>query len=148
MTKMEIEFDEKYSEIFKLHDMLTKADIDHDFLKRKIDSTGKIHGWVYKNYTGPAMYQILYPNKESWDLMLPGEGARYLTCSIIEGPDTRGGDKNLLEVFGLIHGDDPDFDDLCGYLTAENVFNEIVKADEERKAMFAHMPKDATVEDK
>lgn len=133
MTKMEIEFDEKYSEIFKLHDMLTKADIDHDFLTRKI-------GLTY-------IYQILYPNKESWDLMLPGEGARYLTCSIIEGPDTRGGDKNLLEVFGLIHGDDPDFDDLCGYLTAENVFNEIVKADEERKAMFAHMPKDATVEE-
>lgn len=130
----EKQFDEKYSEIFKLHDMLKTADIPHDFHRRMMG------GRLY-------VYQILYPNKESWDCMLPGEGARDMTCSIIEGPDTRGGDQNRLEIYGLFHGTDPDFDSLVGYLTAENVYNEIVKAEEERKAMFTHMPKDAMAEE-
>ena len=127
-------YNEKYSEIFKLHDMLKQADIPHDFFERTIAD----HLYVY---------QILYPNKESWDCMLPGERVRHLTCSVIEGPDTKGGDGNLLETLGLVHGDDPDFGTLVGYLSAENVYNEIVKAEEERKAMFTRMPKDAMVEE-
>ena len=130
----EVEFNEKYSEIFKLHEMLLIEDIPHDFIER--DMGGRLF-----------VYQILYPNKESWDCMLPGEGARDMTCSIIEGPDTRGGDQNRLEIYGLFHGTDPDFDSLVGYLTAENVYNEIVKAEEERKALFKHMPKDIAVEE-
>ena len=130
----EVEFNEKYSEIFKLHKMLLIEDIPHDFIERDMD--GRLF-----------VYQILYPNKESWNCMLPGEGARDMTCSIIEGPDTRGGDQNRLEIYGLFHGTDPDFDSLVGYLTAENVYNEIVKAEEERKALFKHMPKDIAVEE-
>lgn len=130
----EITYNEKYSEIFKLHDMLKAADIPHDFLERTMG------GRLY-------VYQILYPNKESWEYMLPGEKTRDYTCSVIEGPDTKGGDQNLLETLGLVHGDDPDFETLVGYLTAENVCNELVKVEEERKAMFTHMPKDATVEE-
>lgn len=130
----EVEFNEKYSEIFKLHEMLKKNDIPHDFFER--DMGGQLF-----------VYQILYPNKESWDYMLPEEGARDMTCSVIEGPDTRGGQQNTLEIFGLMKGHDPDFDSLVGYLTAENVFNAIKKAEEERLATFRHMAKDCTVEE-
>lgn len=125
----EIAFNETYSEIFKLHEMLKEADIPHDFIERKAGRQ-------------LFVYQILYPNKESWDNMLPGEMTREMTCSIISGPTTCGGNKNLLEAIGLSDKSVTAIDDLIGYLSAENVFKELVKIEEQRKLEFKNIPKD------
>lgn len=129
----EVEFNEKYSEIFKLHGMLTEAGIDHDFNVRMLADE-------------PYVYQIYYPNKESFETLIAGETVRTMSCSVVEGWYSCGGDKDQLEIMGLVEEGEALYDSVVGYLSAENVFERIKKADEERQLLFRHMGKNVTIE--
>ena len=47
--------------------------------------------------------------------------------SIVHGYGTYGEEDDLLEIMGLLTEEEEKIDDVTGYLTAEDVFNRIVK---------------------
>lgn len=98
----------KYTEIFKLKEMLEKANIP--FYWR--DET------CIFEYIGEEKYQIEYPRAYH-----NGERA----CSIIQGYGTYGAEQNLLEIMGLLTPEEAEQDSVCGWLTADNVFERIKK---------------------
>lgn len=51
-----------------------------------------------------------------------GEGR---ICSVICGKYTYGGEEGLLEIMGLLTPEEEEFDDVLGYLTADQVFKRI-----------------------
>lgn len=85
----------KYTEIERLHEMLTKAEIPHSF--------------------EPAFggYQIRYKH----------HGQQI--CSAISHHYSYGGDKNKIEIMGLLTPAEAMNDGVAGYLTADDVFNRI-----------------------
>ena len=109
-----VDFNPKYSEIFKLDKMLTEAEIPHDFAD---ESWG----------LGLYHYHIYYPSRAIWQ---SEERDFYSTCSVIEGNFSYGGDENLLEIMGLMTLEEREdyADDVIGSLTAEEVFSRIEKA--------------------
>lgn len=60
--------------------------------------------------------RIKYPNVEDFK------------CSAIQGDYTYGGRENLIEIMGLLTEEEAEYDDVKGYLTADEVFQRI-KAD-------------------
>lgn len=95
-----------YQEILKLHEMLEEAEIPHAMLR-------KLDGW-----------QIGYPALE------PITGR---VCSVIEHRYSYGAREDLLEIMGLLTAEEEQWDSVCGYLTAENVFARIRAHWEERR---------------
>lgn len=111
-----VEFNPKFSEIFKLDNMLNKAEIPHDFVDESYDILVS-----KRNH-----YHIYYPSKAIWQ---SEERDFYSNCSVIEGDFTYGGDSDLLEIMGLLTPEErEDYDDVIGSLTAEDVFERIQKA--------------------
>lgn len=96
--------DTNYSEIFRLHGMLAGNDIPH-VIRRCLD------GW-----------QVCYP------MVRPNEGC---IIDAIEHFGSYGREKDLLEIMGLLTPEEEEHDSVCGYLTAENVFERIKKHWEE-----------------
>ena len=96
----------KYTEIFKLKEMLEKASIPFDWR----DDTH-----IFE-YIGEEKYQIEYPCTYH-------EGER--ECSVVQGYGTYGANQNLLEIMGLLTPEEAEQDSVCGCLTAENVFERI-----------------------
>ena len=94
----------KYKEIFKLKEMLERANIDFEFKKFNMNF-------------GPEVehYQICCPNCEN----------RYI--SVVEGFGTYGESADKLEIMGLLTEEESEDDCVKGWLTAENVFNRIKK---------------------
>lgn len=95
-------------EIHRLHEMLTEAGIDHEFLDRGrgISMEGIDFG-----------YQVIvrYP-----------DGERMI--SAIEGYGTYGYRVDLIEIMGLLTPEEEKDDSVVGYLTAEEVFRRIKEA--------------------
>ena len=124
------EFKEKYSEIFKLDKMLTDAKIQHDFIDKSA---------TYMRYC-----HIYYPSREDWS-MVTQWNERHISletcCSVIEGEHTLGHEEDKLEIMGLMTPQEMSKDSIAGYLTAENVFERIKKAEEGRQSEFEHMGK-------
>lgn len=98
----------KYTEIFKLKDMLETANIPFKYTDRSFQIND------YKN----TMHQIECHNST---------GERYI--SIIQGNYTIGYAQDLLEIMGLLKDDEIDEYQreysVVGYLTAEEVFKRI-----------------------
>lgn len=93
----------EYKEIFRLKEMLDKANIEYEFRDRNI-------------YLPPyEHYQICCPNCEN----------RYI--SVVEGFGTYGESADKLEIMGLLTEEESEDDCVKGWLTAENVFNRIKK---------------------
>ena len=46
-------------------------------------------------------------------------------CSVICGTYTYGGDQGLLEIMGLLTPEEEEYDEVLGYLTADQVFERI-----------------------
>ena len=90
----------KYNEIFKLKEMLEKAEIPFDWIEHNDFRNG---------------YQICYPEK--------GEKC---VCSVIEHSFSYGSQKDLLEIQGLLTEEENNDDSVLGNLTAENVFQRIL----------------------
>lgn len=114
-----VEYNPKYSEIFKLDTMLTEAGIQHDFLDEGFDGANKR---LYR-------YHIYYPSKVIWQ----SDDRDF--CFVAEGDFSYGGDENLLEIIGLLTPEEREYylDDVIGSLTAEDVFARIKKAEDRRR---------------
>lgn len=84
-----------YKEIIKLHRMLDDAGISYTF----------------KPYADG--YQLLYAHDDN------------LFCSAIEHKYSYGHEKDLIEIMGLLTEEEAAYDDVVGYLTAEDVFARI-----------------------
>lgn len=48
-------------------------------------------------------------------------------CSVVEGHGTYGANEDKLEIMGLLTEEELEYDTVCGYLTAEDVFERIKK---------------------
>lgn len=104
-----------YKEIFKLKVMLDKANIPYEFLDRSFIDYDE-HKLQY------PFYQIIVyePNQEDIE-----EPIRLI--SVIQGYGTYGGNKDLLEIQGLLTNKERKLDGVAGYLSASNVFKRIKK---------------------
>lgn len=130
------EFKGKYGEIFKLHKMLEEADIQHEFIDETPDSRWIIPGLGF-DYT---KYHIYYPSCDEFRKGINSEtDTSSMGCSVIEGYGTYGEERDLLEIMGLLTPEEEEYDSVCGYLTAENVFERIKAAEERRKELFRHV---------
>jgi len=69
-------------------------------------------------------YHILYPNNIIRE------------CSVICNPMSYGHEEGLLEIMGLLTKEENEDDDVVGWLTAEDVFNRIVKDWKENKYFY------------
>ena len=85
-----------YKEIFKLRDMLDKAGIPY------ICENGFMNGLA-----------IAYPNREN------------MVCSAIEHDGSYGRENDKIEIMGLLTEEESEYDDVAGWLTAEDVFGRI-----------------------
>lgn len=94
----------EFKEIFKLRDMLDKANIEYKFT----DRTQKLGITEYTDY-----------HLELFD----EDGIRYL--SVIQSFGSYGREKDLLEIMGLLTPEEQEVDSVVGFLTAENVFERI-----------------------
>ncbi len=93
-------------EIERLADMLEAADIP--FGRRNEDLKSAIMNFFHCKINYPDTY-------ETTDIV----------CSIIQGTYTYGGLENKLEIKGLLTEEEKENDDVCGWLTAEDVFERI-----------------------
>lgn len=85
-----------YKEIFKLRDMLENANIPHIF------ENGFLNGGA-----------LAYPDREN------------CVCSAIEHDGSYGRQADKIEIMGLLTDEESQYDDVVGWLTAEDVFNRI-----------------------
>lgn len=96
----------KYTEIFKLKNMLEKAKIPFEYEDESISVESIIKS---------EKHHICYP---AFDF-------RRRVCSVIQGKHTYGNEGDLLEIMGLLTDEESENDSVAGWLTAEDVFNRI-----------------------
>lgn len=92
-----MEINEKYTEILKLRQMLCKAGIPHT-LSRMYD------GW-----------QIIYFRGQEQ------------VADVVQHGFSYGAEKDMLELQGLLKPQEKEYDDVVGYLSANEVFKRIEK---------------------
>lgn len=111
-------------EIHRLHDMLTAAGIDHEWVDRSRDSTfvrGRQINWGYQ-------ICVYYPNGERMISAIEGAGT-YGYGGFDHGMfETDEKDGDLIEIMGLLTPEEEKHDCVLGWLTAENVFQRIKEA--------------------
>ena len=119
----------KYKEIFKLKEMLEKDEIPYIFIDRFEEDRKLMKNNEYlkdKEY-----YQILLFNDfrevmEHYNTYKVFDNEKRI-ISIVQGYGTYGEEDDLLEIMGLLTEEEEKIDDVTGYLTAEDVFNRIIK---------------------
>lgn len=98
----------KFTEIYKLKEMLEIAKIPFVFTDRSVEA---------------VMYKM--PNLH---LEYPVSGiTKGRVCSVIQSTISYGRESDLLEIQGLLTEEEMECDSVAGYLTAENVFSRIYK---------------------
>ena len=99
----------EYAEIHRLREMLDKENIPYEF------------NTLYDGF------HLCYPrmNKTKDD--------HSRVCSVIEHDFSYGSHKDLLEIMGLLTDEEAKYDEVVGYLTAEDVFARIKKHYDEVK---------------
>lgn len=114
----------KYTEIFKLKEMLEKANIPFVWKEHKDNRNG---------------YQILYP-----------VGGVQNICSVIEHSFSYGNRQDLLEIQGLMTKEEEEktHDTVLGYLSAENVFERIKNHYQKQNSTDNNSAKDCQYDDK
>lgn len=100
--------DNAYKEIGKLAQMLENAEIQH-----------RIDRW-----------------EDGWQLMYPERGEKCV-CSVVEFTGSYGAKMDRLEIKGLLNAEERKHDRVCGWLTAENVFDRIQRDWDRRKKRHA-----------
>lgn len=98
-----------YTEIFRLKEMLKKANIPFEFSE------------MFPEMEFLRGYSLCYPTKADCE------------CSVIEHGGSYGNEEDLLEIMGLLTEEEEEYNSVKGYLTAENVFTRIKKHYEEVK---------------
>ena len=123
----------KYKEIFKLKEMLEKAEIPYIFIDRFEEDRKLMKNNEYLNeyLKDKEYYQILLFDDfrevmERYNTYKVFDNEKII-ISIVQGYGTYGEEDDLLEIMGLLTEEEEKIDDVTGYLTAEDVFNRIVK---------------------
>ena len=123
----------KYKEIFKLKEMLEKAEIPYIFIDRVEEDRKLMKNNEYLNeyLKDKEYYQILFFNDfreviEHYNTYKVFDNEKRI-ISIVQGYGTYGEEDDLLEIMGLLTEEEEKIDSVTGYLTAEDVFNRIVK---------------------
>jgi len=99
----------KYSEIFKLKDMLEKEGIP--FV------------WMDKSHLYGAVDEEMYHIR----VLTPAPDARRIV-SVIQGWGSYGEEDDKLEIMGLLTDEESERDSVAGWLTAQDVFSRIKAA--------------------
>ena len=123
----------KYKEIFKLKEMLEKAEIPYIFIDRVEEDRKLMKNNEYLNeyLKDKEYYQILLFDDfrevmERYNTYKVFDNEKII-ISIVQGYGTYGEEDDLLEIMGLLTEEEEKIDSVTGYLTAEDVFNRIVK---------------------
>ena len=123
----------KYKEIFKLKEMLEKAEIPYIFFDRFEENRKLMKNNEYLNeyLKDKEYYQILLFDDfrevmEHYNTYKVFDNEKRI-ISIVQGYGTYGEEDDLLEIMGLLTEEEEKIDSVTGYLTAEDVFNRIVK---------------------
>ena len=123
----------KYKEIFKLKEMLEKAEIPYIFIDRFEENRKLMKNNEYLNeyLKDKEYYQILLFDDfrevmERYNTYKVFDNEKII-ISIVQGYGTYGEEDDLLEIMGLLTEEEEKIDSVTGYLTAEDVFNRIVK---------------------
>lgn len=123
----------KYKEIFKLKEMLEIAEIPYIFIDRFEEDRKLMENNEYLNeyLKDKEYYQILLFNDfrevmEHYNTYKVFDNEKRI-ISIVQGYGTYGEEDDLLEIMGLLTEEEEKIDDVTGYLTAEDVFNRIIK---------------------
>ena len=123
----------KYKEIFKLKEMLEKAEIPYIFIDRFEEDRKLMKNNEYLNeyLKDKEYYQILLFNDfrevmEHYNTYKVFDNEKRIIL-IVQGYGTYGEEDDLLEIMGLLTEEEEKIDSVTGYLTAEDVFNRIVK---------------------
>jgi hypothetical protein len=106
-------------EILVLDRLLTKGYIPHEMFYSSRDEC----------------WHLYYPSMEDWRLV-EGETVREGCCSVLEGPSSLGGDKNLLEMLGLLTDDEAKTCPVRGGMTAEDICYRILLVEGKRREEF------------
>lgn len=119
----------KYTEIFKLKEMLELAEIPYLFIDKYKEEKISMNKNNYLKML--EHYQILIYD-DIRDMMHEGELYPILdeekrVISIIQGYGTYGSNVDLLEIMGLLTEEEEKEGSVVGYLSAENVFDRIEK---------------------
>lgn len=101
---MDTEISQKYTEIFKLKEMLENSDIPFEFANRSFSL------WDIESY------QIGFPE-------LPLSGV--CVCSVIESDFSYGRHSVTLEIAGLLTDEEKERGTVIGHLSADDVFTRI-----------------------
>lgn len=123
----------KYKEIFKLKEMLEKAEIPYIFIDRVEEDRKLMKNNEYLNeyLKDKEYYQILLFDDfrevmEHYNTYKVFDDEKRI-ISIVQGYGTYGEEDDLLEIMGLLTEEEEKIDSVTGYLTAEDVFNRIIK---------------------
>ena len=123
----------KYKEIFKLKEMLEKAEIPYIFIDRFEEDRKLMKNNEYLNeyLKDKEYYQILLFNDfrevmDHYNTYKVFDNEKII-ISIVQGYETYGEEDDLLEIMGLLTEEEEKIDSVTGYLTAEDVFNRIIK---------------------
>ena len=123
----------KYKEIFKLKEMLEKSEIPYIFIDRFEEDRKLMKNNEYLNeyLKDKEYYQILLFNDfrevmDHYNTYKVFDNEKRI-ISIVQGYGTYGEEDDLLEIMGLLTEEEEKIDSVTGYLTAEDVFNRIVK---------------------
>ena len=100
----------RYTEIFKLKNILADEGIPFEFKDRSSE------------FDGREAWQICYP------VMLPNPDC---VCSVIQSYGSYGAETDKLEIMGLLTDEEKTKDSVKGWLSAEEVFGRIKKHWEE-----------------
>ena len=123
----------KYKEIFKLKEMLEKAEIPYIFIDRFEEDRKLMKNNEYLNeyLKDKEYYQILLFDDfrevmDHYNTYKVFDNEKRI-ISIVQGYGTYGEEDDLLEIMGLLTEEEEKIDSVTGYLTAEDVFNRIIK---------------------
>ena len=119
----------KYKEIFKLKEMLEIAEIPYIFIDRLEEDRKLMKNNEYlkdKEYYQILLFDDFREVMEHYDVYKVFNDKKRI-ISIVQGYRTYGEEYDLLEIMGLLTEEEEKIDSVTGYLTAENVFDRIVK---------------------
>ena len=119
----------KYKEIFKLKEMLEIAEIPYIFIDRLEEDRKLMKNNEYlkdKEYYQILLFDDFREVMEHYDVYKVFNNEKRI-ISIVQGYRTYGEEYDLLEIMGLLTEEEEKIDSVTGYLTAENVFDRIVK---------------------
>ena len=119
----------KYKEIFKLKEMLEIAEIPYIFIDRFEEDRKLMKNNEYlkdKEYYQILLFDDFREVIEHYDVYKVFNNEKRI-ISIVQGYRTYGEEDDLLEIMGLLTEEEEKIDSVTGYLTAEDVFNRIVK---------------------